>query len=193
MAFLYSRAFYVPRLLRLHKGDDVLGRAQDILPREVLEDDGSREDRHDANKAQRDPNYSDAHWYKTGEGSDPHGDLQELNRARHQKEMRKIRHQDEVDAEHEHAQEARREAALRARRAAAMQELQERRKASTAALAHPRWRHTSAPSYKEMQQQLAREDKAKQAAILKHAGLHSRGGTHAALRFRRGRAAAGGE
>ena len=181
----------------LLQGDDELGRAQDILPREVLEDDGSREDRQDANKARSDPNYSDAHWYKTGEGSDPHGDLQELNRERQQKEMRKIRHQDEVDAEREHALEARREAALRARRAAAMQELQERRKAGAGAGAgagaHARWRHTSAPSYREMQKQLAREDAARQAAILKHSGLHSRGGSHAAQRFRQGHGAAGGE
>lgn len=147
-------------------------RTQDILPREVLEDDGSREDRQDANKARSDPNYSDAHWYKTGEGSDPHGDLQELNRARHEKEVRKIQQQNRADEERERALEARREAALRARRAAAMQELQERRKASSAGgSSHARWGHTSAPSYKEMQKQLAKEDAERQAEIMKHSGM----------------------
>ena len=133
---------------------------QDILPREVLEDDGSRSDRHDAEKPQSNPNYSDSHWYKTGQGSDPHGDLQEQNRARRYKEERAIQHQNQVDEERERRRE---QAIMRRRRAAAVQQLRERQQARAAVAKHTlhaRWAHTAVPSYEEMQQQIAKEDAA---------------------------------
>ena len=148
---------------------------QAILPREVLENDGSRTDRNDAEKPQRNPNYSDSHWYKTGQGSDPHGDLQEQNRARRYKEQRAVERQHQVDAERqrraEQEQQEAEQARMRRRRAAALQQLRDRR------TLHARWGHAKVPSYKEMQQELAKEDAAKQAHVLKHAGLH--GGVHA--------------
>jgi hypothetical protein len=152
------------------------GPVQDILPREVLEDDGSRTDYKDAEKPQSKPNYADSHWYKTGQGSDPHGDLQEQNRARRHQERRAVEHQDKVDAERqrraEEEQHRQQEQARSRRRAAAMQQLQDRHSL------HSRWGHAAVPSYKEMQQELAKEDAAKQARVLKHSGLGR--GAHAA-------------
>jgi len=165
----------------------------DILPREVLEDDGSRSDRADAAKPERKPNYGDAHWYKTGEGSDPHGDLQEKNRARHDKEVQKIHHQDEVDQERQR-QAVRQQARTRRRRAAAVQQLRERRRSeSQSAAPKPGWGRTSAPSYKEMQQQLAKEDSSRRAQILKHSGLNSHGRRPATYQTRGATKAPGGK
>ena len=84
--------------------------------------------------------------------------------------------ENELDHEREHRRE---EARLRRRRAAAVQQLREQQKARAAAsthMLHARWRHAAVPSYKEMQQQIAKEDAAKQARILKHDGLGGHGG-----------------
>jgi len=141
----------------------------------VLENDGSRSDRADANKPQRNPNYGDAHWYKTGEGSDPHGDLQEKNRARHEKEAQKIRHQDTVDHEHQRHAAQNEKARMSRHRAAAVQQLRERRRNQQSGAPMVSGDSASAPSYKQMQQQLAREDSERRAQIMKHSGLNSHG------------------
>lgn len=157
--------------------------AQDILPREVLEDDGSRSDRHDANRRQVNPNYSNAHWYKTGEGSDPHGDLQEKNRARRDHEEHEMQQQREVDEQREHEAEAarRQQSQLRVRRAAAMQELREHRtgRKSNAPARHWGTRSSAPSSYAEMQKELKTEDAQRRAQILKNSGLAQKGGADA--------------
>ncbi|EKX48719.1 hypothetical protein GUITHDRAFT_151671 [Guillardia theta CCMP2712] len=81
----------------------------DILPREVLEDDGSRIDREDAQRKSASPNYGNAHWYKAGQSADFHGDLQEENRNLERRE-KNAEHKQRVQAERrEKAADRRRE------------------------------------------------------------------------------------
>jgi hypothetical protein len=174
----------------------------DILPREVLEDDGSRSDRADAMRAHARPNYSDAHWYKTGQGSDPHGDLQEKNRMHREHDMQEMEHQRELDRERQQAagrqeaareQAARRQARLRMQRAAAMRKYQLRRDARTSGDDTETQSRVGRPlSYKAMQQKLAMEDAKRQARIMKNAGLRGHKGAFTAqVRSGSGKAKAG--
>ena len=76
----------------------------------MLEDDGSRIDREDAQRKSASPNYGNAHWYKTGQSADFHGDLQEENRnlerrendAEHKQRMQAERREKAADRRREH-------------------------------------------------------------------------------------------
>eukprot|EP00960_Hanusia_phi_P011207 327781-Hanusia_phi.AAC.4 len=81
----------------------------DILPREVLEDDGSRIDREDAQRKSASPNYGNAHWYKAGQSADFHGDLQEENRNLERRERQEEREQRVQAERREKAADRRRE------------------------------------------------------------------------------------
>ena len=167
----------------------------DILPREVLDNDGSLSDRADAERRSSPTNYADAHWYKAGQGSDPHGDLQDKNRVHRQRQRREVHLQEEVHEKREREAEIRRLALqrekqrqeqhehqqvqmqMRLRRADAARERRRDRRELTRrryAAAHAHFLHAPAahpPSYQQMREQLRKEDAMKQAQIMKNAGV----------------------
>ncbi|KAJ1477526.1 hypothetical protein T484DRAFT_1821004 [Baffinella frigidus] len=55
-------------------------RTTDILPREVLANDGSSTDRASAKQHRAKNDFTHAHWYENGESTDVDGDLHEKNR-----------------------------------------------------------------------------------------------------------------